>query len=107
MTLGRLDNATGDLAVCLLAHAHAAEGVAAMGVETGREQDCAWPIFIDDSDDVVFHRAKVIRITSVARKRNIFRIAFSYTNTHLIFRPGAGITRISVHRRVENIPAFY
>ena len=45
------DDAARDLAVRLLGHAHAAERIAAMGVEAGRQQDRLRLIVVDGADD--------------------------------------------------------
>ena len=71
----RFDDAPRDLAVGLLGDAHAAERIAAMSVDSGRQQDRLRRIVIDRAHDDVFDAAQIRCIAESLFERAVSRVA--------------------------------
>src|ERR1043166_3013621 len=107
MPLRALDDAARDLAVRAFRHAHAAQGIAAMSVETGGEEDRVRLVVVDDADDVVFDRAQIRGVAGAAVERNVLREAASLADADLVRGAGARIKRIAMRRRVIDVVALF
>ena len=99
----RFDDAPRDLAVRLFRDAHAAERIASMGIESGRQQDRLRLVVVDGAHDHVFDAAEIRGIAEALRERNVERVAAAFAFTDFVRRAGTRIKRKAVHRRIEDI----
>jgi len=107
VTLCRFDNSRGDLPVRLLRHAHAAEGVAAVGVETGGEEDRVRAVVVDHAHDVVLDRAHVGRVTLAGVERDVLREAAPFADADFIAARGSDLPGVTTARILEQIIEGY